>query len=159
MNNALAVHLKLYSMKSVTSLRTSTHAGVRYCCVYYLRTCVSGIHLGLQGSARKITPKKSLQLIKQIAKHTVGACTACVCVVCELVLTIFNAEETTQLRRKATRKEGPLTEPRTRARSSIAELQPHEPRNRPCSFVLVAPHVPVTGVPNPWLVKAWHILW
>ena len=33
------------------------------------------------------------------------------CVVCELVLTILNAEETTQLRRKATREKGAPTEP------------------------------------------------
>ena len=52
---------------------------------------------------------------------------------------------------------GPLTEPRTRDLRSNAEFQPREQWNRPRSFVNIAPHVPVTGVPSPWLLKAWHI--
>ena len=47
----------------------------------------------------------------------------------------LNSEETTQLRRKATREKGPTNEPQTRDLCSNAEFQPRKLRNRSCSFV------------------------
>ena len=48
-----------------------------------------------------------------------------------------NAEETTQLRRKATREKGPTTEPWTCDIRSFIEFQPRELWNRPPSFIMV----------------------
>ena len=47
----------------------------------------------------------------------------------------LNAEETTQLQRKATWEKGPLTEPQTRDLRSVAKFQPSELQNLPHSFV------------------------
>ena len=65
------------------------------------------------------------------------------CVVCELVLTILNAEETTQLRRKATWGKGAPTEPQTRDLCSIAEFSHTSYDVGHVSSSHIAPYVPV----------------
>ena len=74
-------------------------------------------------------------------------------VVCELVLTILNAEETTQLRRKATWIKGRTTVPQTCDLRSIVEFQSRELSNRPRSFV---PHRPLRKcLGNPHKSNIW----